>query len=359
VPGTLLLVGVACSAADLSAVDRYVRTEFERVDVPGAAVAVWQDDGIAYAKGFGVRSAATGEPMTADTPVDLASVSKSLTAVAVKELTRQGRIDPAARVTEYLPELGGAFSGIRIRDLMKHTSGLTRRDDFLVPCCGRPGDYDLLTAAGRLAAAKPARKPGAEFAYANSNYVLLAAVVQRVSGQAFPVFMRESVFRPRRMLRTTLDPVEAREWGLAESHERCWRNGVDGAVAFLGWYGSSLVKSTARDMAGYLGWVLGGGGHGWSEPYDGGWFVRRWREAPGNPIVLEHGGNTAGGNTAAIVVPAWRIGAVVLLNAGVNRAAEIARGVLACAAGLGPPRRVTPAKRADCNQNERAARRVR
>jgi CubicO group peptidase (beta-lactamase class C family) len=325
-------------AAEPSAIDTYVRAEIELNDVPGAAVAIWHDNRIIFARGFGVRSAANREPMTADTPVDLASVSKSLTAVAVNHLKRQGNVDVDAQVTKYLPELSGAFNRIRIRHLERHTSGLTRRDDALVPCCGQTGEHDLNIAVTRLAAARPSRPPGAEFAYANSNYVLLAAVVERVSGQAFPLFMLERVFRPLEMLRTTLDPAEARAWGEADPHARFWRRMPTGRSLSLGWYGSSLVKSTARDMARYLGWLLSTAGRSWSEPYDDGWFVRHRPEWPGNPLVLEHGGNTEGGNTAAIVVPAWRMGAVVLLNAGVNRAADMARGVLALSVRLAPPR---------------------
>jgi CubicO group peptidase (beta-lactamase class C family) len=335
-----LLFTNATVGADLSVIDRYIEMEMELNNVPGAAIAVWHKGEIKYAKGFGVRSTATKEAMTADTPVDLASVSKSLTAVAVNQLSRQGKIDLEAPVTKYIPELGSEFTRIRIRHLITHTSGLTRRDDYRVPCCGTAGEYDLEVAAVKLAAAKPSRMSPVEFVYANSNYVLLAAVVQRVSGQSFPVFMREFVFRPLRMFLTTLYPAEARGWGLADPHER----GLEGVQPirspFLGWYGSSLVKSTARDMAGYLGWVLITGTRRNSAPYDSGWFIRRRTEWPGSPTVLEHGGDTLGGNTAAIVVPAWNMAAVVLLNLSAHRAAEIARGVLARAAGFsGPPPR--------------------
>jgi CubicO group peptidase (beta-lactamase class C family) len=331
VVGVVVSAAAGSPAADLTQIDRYIQREMAANGVPGASIAIWRGGRVTYAKGFGVRSSATQEPMTADTPVDLASVSKSLTAVAVEHLRRDGRIDTDAPVTKYLPELGAEFRKIRIRHLVRHTSGLTRRDDLRAPCC----DPEL--AAARLATAKPSRSPAAEFAYANSNYALLAAVVQRVSGQPFPVFMRECVFRTLGMLRTTLDPVEARAWGLADPHERRGDEVHPIGSAALGWYGSSLVKSTARDMATYLGWVLTNARRGSSEPYDAGWFIRRRREWPGNPVVLEHGGNTAGGNTAAILVPSWRTGAVVLLNAGVHRAANIARGVLALSAGIAAP----------------------
>lgn len=331
----------ACVAADLSALDDYIETELQLNGVPGAGVAVWRRGDIVYARGFGVRSRAGKEPMTADTPVDLASVSKSLTALAVTRLSGQGELDIDAPVTKYLPELGSKFRRTSIRHLLRHTSGLTRRDDYRVPCCGQPGEHDLDVAVARLAAAKPSNLSREEFVYANSNYVLLAAVVQRVSGRPFPAFLRDSVFRPLRMVRTTLDAAEAASWKLADPHECRGREIHADPSLFLGWPGSSLVKSTARDMATYLGSVLSAGGHRWSEPYDAGWFVRRRAEWPGNPLVLEHGGDTAGGNTAAVLVPAWNTAAVVLLNLGVHRAVELARGVAAKAAGLPLPR---PAK---------------
>src|SRR5688572_9257166 len=175
-----------------------------------------------------------------DSDVDLASVSKSLTAVAVNHLSRQGKIDFEAPVTKYLSELTDEFTRIRIRHLVTHTSGLTRCDDYLVPCCGTAGEYNLDYATIRLAAAKPSRTSPGEFVYANSNYVLLAAIVQRVSGQSFPVFMRDFVFRPLGMSRTTLDPAEARLWGLADPHERLIEGVQPIRSPFLGWYGSSL-----------------------------------------------------------------------------------------------------------------------
>ena len=61
--------------------------------------------------------------MSADTPVDLASLSKSLTAMAVMELDRRDRLDLDAPVTRYVPELGAAFSRIKLHHLIRHRSG--------------------------------------------------------------------------------------------------------------------------------------------------------------------------------------------------------------------------------------------
>jgi CubicO group peptidase (beta-lactamase class C family) len=89
--------------------------------------------------------------------------------------------------------------------------------------------------------------------------------------------MRDSVFRPLGMSRTTLDPAEALGWGLAEPHERRWGRSQPSPQPFLGWYGASLVKSRARDMARYLGTTLTAP-EPLTEPYDGGWFIRQRAE---------------------------------------------------------------------------------
>ena len=63
-----VLSGTACFAMDSSVIDRYIRAEIERNDIPGASVAISRNGEIIYAAGFGVRSVVTGDPMTADTP---------------------------------------------------------------------------------------------------------------------------------------------------------------------------------------------------------------------------------------------------------------------------------------------------
>jgi hypothetical protein len=177
------------------------------------------------------------------------------------------------------------------------------------------------------------------FVYANSNYVLLAALVERLSGLPFPVYMRTQVFRPLGILRTTLDRTEAVGWGLAEPHERQWGRVLASPSRFFGWYGASLVKSTASDLGRFLAAVLSGreeltpAGMRLDPPYDWGWFITPKAAWLDGSQVLEHTGDIWGGNTAVVMAPERRLGVAVLLNAGVDRAGEIARSVLVRAAG--------------------------
>ncbi|MCS7314755.1 MAG: serine hydrolase domain-containing protein [Bryobacterales bacterium] len=323
--------------------ERYARAEMELNQIPGLAVAILERDRVLL-RAWGVRDLLTGEPMTVDTPVELASVSKPLTAAAVARLIRAGRLDGDRPASEWLAELRGSrLERVTVRSLLRQRSGLRRRHDRTIPCCGRPGDRDLSLAAGRLARARPAGGASPPFAYANSNYVLLAALVERASGMRFQRFMEQEIFLPLGMSRTTADPAQARRWSLAGAHERSWGRVRARAAPEAGWLGASLVKSTARDMALFLEAALAGRVVGIERPetlvppYDAGWFVRR----QGNLLVLEHSGDTWGANAALLLAPERHLGVAVLVNAGVQRALEIARAIAAWRLGgrLPPPRR--------------------
>jgi len=350
--GLVLAQNYPPGAVDLRVIDRYIRAEMELNQVPGLALAIVRGNAIST-KAYGVKSLRSGEPMTPDTPVELASVSKPFTALAVLQLVKAGKLNVELPVVRYLPELstggGSAMENITVRHLLRHTSGFTRRNNFLVPCCGQPGEFDLDLAVRKLRAASFRHAPGTRFAYANSNYVLLAALVERLSGLPFPAYMRTHVFLPLGMPRTTLDRTEALGWGLAEPHERQWGRVRPSPSRFFGWYGASLVKSTASDMGRFLAAVLSRdaevlpAGMWLDPPYDWGWFITPRAEWLDGSLVLEHTGDVWGGNTAALIAPERKLGVAVLLNAGVDRAGEIARGVLARTAGRqGPDPGVSP-----------------
>ncbi|MGC8793785.1 MAG: serine hydrolase domain-containing protein [Bryobacteraceae bacterium] len=342
--GMVVSLHAAVSPAQFEQIDRYVRAEMKLNQIPGLALAlVWC--GRVELHAWGVRSLFTRTPMDVDTPVDLASVSKPLTAVAVARLARAGKLHLDRPVAGWLVELQGTPVGeLPLREFLRHRSGLRRRHDRLVPCCGRPGDGDLSAAARNLGRARPVWA-GRIFGYANANYVLLAAVIERASMQPFAQFMEREVFRRLGMTKTTLDEQRARAWGLAASHERCWGRVRPRTVPQTGWPGASLVKSTARDMAVFLQAALEGRVEGierpqdLAPPYDAGWFVGR----ENGLLVLEHSGDTWGANAAVLLVPAEQLGVAVLINAGIQRALPIARGLARLLLYGAPPAPARPA----------------
>ena len=340
---TVLLVGTCeATAAVGAAIDLYIEAEMELNGIPGASLAIVEDGKVSYLQAYGVRNAASQQAMRAETPVELASVSKAFTALAVLRLEGEGRVDRDSVVTTVLPELDSVtWRDVTLNDLLRHRSGLRRRHDFLVPCCGQAGSLDLEGAPQRLARADLASAPGSTFSYANSNYVLVAAVVQRVSGLPFTDYMQEAIFRPLGMDRATVIDDEAREWGVATPHEWQWGRVRGSPSHFPGWYGSSRVKASAADMGAYMMALLDPRprrvgdpypeGAWWEQlgpDYDLGWAVQTESAWLDGELVLEHTGNLWGADTAVVLAPRRSAGVAVLFNMGTSRAGHVARAIL-------------------------------
>lgn len=178
---------------------------FERSGAPGMVAVVVHGDRIVWAAGFGRDG--HSEPMTARSPVQIASLSKSFTAVVVARLARAEGIDLDQPVAGGRPDLTVADTrhrAIRLRHLLTHTSGLTDAgvhywrtvDDGAASL----DDHVRALPDERLSAA-----PGTTFRYASIDYVLLGAGAEQVSGQPFSALLRETVLTPAGLAQTTPD----------------------------------------------------------------------------------------------------------------------------------------------------------
>jgi CubicO group peptidase (beta-lactamase class C family) len=218
---------------------------------PGAAVLVLRHGRVLLEKGFGLADVDKGKPITPDTNFDLASVSKQFTAFAVMLLADRGKLAFDDDVRKYVPELPAPPGPrpVRVRDLLQHTSGIPTYTGFwevwLV-------DFAKLTnerVIGMIKARKYDFAPGTDYAYSNSNYVLLAEIVRRVSGRRFSEFMRDEVFRPLGMNRTVVVddmPVNVvdRATGYEKDGDRWQKVAKDGPSC-----GDGNVFSNLRDLA--------------------------------------------------------------------------------------------------------------
>ena len=165
-------------------------------DGPGAMVAVARDGHLLFERGFGRADVARRRSFTRKTVFDLASCSKQFTAAAVLQLWDQGRLDPADDVRRYLPELRRSDTRpMRVADLLHMTSGLP---DYTTGM----GNLAPVTNADVLAwtAKQPLRAPiGSRFIYNDTDYALLALLVERTSALSFREYLRRNIFAPARM----------------------------------------------------------------------------------------------------------------------------------------------------------------
>ncbi|MFH9727500.1 serine hydrolase domain-containing protein [Streptomyces sp. NPDC017254] len=199
--------------------DKTIEDVRKQANIPGVVVGLWMPGKGSYVRSTGVADTATGRPMETDGFVRIGSETKTFTVTALLKLVDDGRIgldDPISRYVHGVPK----GDRISLRQLAEMRSGLfpyTSDADFI---------HDLLSDPQRsftprevLAYGfkhKNTFKPGAQFEYSNTNLVLLGLVVEKVTGQRLPDFIRNRVLRPAH-LRHTFFPTDA---AFPEPHPR-------------------------------------------------------------------------------------------------------------------------------------------
>jgi CubicO group peptidase (beta-lactamase class C family) len=175
---------------------------------PGYVLGVVKDGKLLYAKGFGSANLDDGIAITPKTAFHLASLSKQFTASAVALLVLDGRLRLDDPVERYIPEARRYGPRLRIEHLVYMTSGLV---DYTA--VKRPnGDpwfsdsyFDINDALNASLSQPLAFEPGQQWAYRNINFMLLARIVEKISGQSLAAFLKERMFEPLGMTQTLVD----------------------------------------------------------------------------------------------------------------------------------------------------------
>ena len=158
-------------------------------------VAVLYNDTTIYQKAMGFENIKNKKNLCNESAFQLASVSKMFTAVAVLKLKEQNKLSVKDKIDKYFPDF--PYKNITIENLLSHTSGLP---NYLYFYYHLPkADSVILTnqrVLDLLTQYKPAAyfKPGRRFQYNNTNYVLLALLVEKLSGQSFQAFIKQNIF---------------------------------------------------------------------------------------------------------------------------------------------------------------------
>jgi len=167
--------------------------------LPGFSVTVMRGDSVIYAKGMGYSNVANSTAVWSESMFQVGSVTKQFTAAAIMRLAEQGKLSVDDEVTKYIPELPTRGNVVRLRHLMNHTSGLPEYTPLL-PDPYRPLPLDAMI---NLIKDKPMQfAPGAGWAYGNTGFYLLAAVIERVSGKSYGAFLRDELTAPLGLLNT-------------------------------------------------------------------------------------------------------------------------------------------------------------
>ena len=206
---------VGMSSKHLAYLDQIIGEALQRKDFPGAVLLVTRKGRMVYKKAFGESQWLPGpKPMSGDMIFDMASVTKPVaTATSVMILVERGKVRLWDKVKTYVPdfavylqEKGVPGDDARLWHLLTHTSGLPPYTDpkevekkYGNPC----STEDLVKVISQIPKESP---PGKQFTYSCLNYITLAWIVKKVTGQTIAEFAAENIFRPLGMSRTFYNP---------------------------------------------------------------------------------------------------------------------------------------------------------
>ena len=180
-------------------------TQWDNPKSPGGAMGIVRNDSLIYAKGFGMANLENNIPNTTETNFYMASVSKQFTGYCIVLLAKQGKVKLDEDIRIYLPWFPDYEYKITVRNLLNHTSGI--RDDLDLATISGLNRFGMVTQLHALSLIKSQRSlnftPGEQHQYSNSNFVLLAEIVETVSGQSFSSFADSAIFKPLGMNHTS------------------------------------------------------------------------------------------------------------------------------------------------------------
>jgi CubicO group peptidase (beta-lactamase class C family) len=324
-----------------AAIDAYVVAQMQRLNIPGASLAVVEGDRIVHGRGFGRARPGGGAPMT-QTPFFIGSVGKSITALAVMQLVEAGEVELDAPVQRYLPWFRvadpEASARMTVRHLLNQTSGLPmlRGEVALTDFDDRPDAAERQVRA--LATLEIHRPVGSKWEYSNLNYNVLGLIVEVASGRPYAEYIQQHILDPLEMTHTYTDRAAAKRDGLAMGYRLWFGRPVPAGDLPVpaGSLSAGQHISCAEDMAHYLIAHLNGGRYGdvrvlsasgieelhrgvaeyrygsiASGRYGMGWFDQDLEGIK----TYSHGGNVPDFSAFIALVPEQKKGVALLFNA--------------------------------------------
>jgi CubicO group peptidase (beta-lactamase class C family) len=236
-----------------------IEAVLQETRTPGAAIAIVSRDKVEWVAGIGKADVAANKMVTAETLFRIGSISKSFAALAALKLQEEGKLKLSDTVKQWAPDVifsnpWEATDPVRLVHLMEHTAGF---DDLHMRewAHNDPTPVTLKEALAYGEASRVTRwRPGSRMSYCNSGPAVLAAVVEKVSGQRFEDYVQAHFFHPLHMDTASyfLTPeVERRLTGLYHA---------DGVTAYPYWHfcfrASGAMNASAKDMANYVRFYL-------------------------------------------------------------------------------------------------------
>jgi D-alanyl-D-alanine carboxypeptidase len=228
--------------------DRILATSFHP-DAPGIAVLVVQNGTVKLRKGYGLADMELGVPVDPANVFPICSITKQFTTVAILQLVEAGKLKLTDELSKYVPEYPTGEAKITLAQLLSHMSGIPSIEEQ--PEWRKAWREDL-TPSQLLdfTCNKPlVFAPGTNWKYSNTGYILLGRVIEKVSGQSYPDYIRTHLFMPAAMTHSyypegnRLVPLRARGYSRAG---KTWVNAPYFSITQA--YSAGALLATVDDL---------------------------------------------------------------------------------------------------------------
>lgn len=292
---------------------------------PGIALYIENNGKVIYKNGFGLDNT-NGKKLTSTTNFRMASVSKQFTAMCILLLEKDGKVSFDDPISRFFPEIPSTVGNkILLRHLLTHSSGIIDYEGIMNDSqTTQLLDADVLTLLSKQDTTYFV--PGSQFRYSNSAYALLALIIEHISGQPFPHFMKERIFTPLKMKNSLMyeasTPIPNRALGFARDvNKKLYANdqsstsavkGDGGVYTSLNDYSKwthALWKGKLIDLPAILKRLNFSIKQVTGSYYGPGWFYFD----KGQPSLF-HSGSTCGFSTFSINIPGQKTSIVYYSN---------------------------------------------
>jgi CubicO group peptidase (beta-lactamase class C family) len=302
-------------------------TSWNTPDHPGGSILITKNKRIIFSKAYGLASLEYNVPNENNTLFNIGSISKQFTAMGIILLEEQNKLSFDDDIKKYLPELPDFGKTITIDHLLHHTSGLRDIHGLLGLAGWRNKDLETNEDLYRIIKNQTELnfKPGEEFLYCNTGYILLAKIIEMISKSSFNDWMKKNIFDSLGMkntyVETQYDRVVANNATSYYSRKEFKR-----ATEYWGYFGSGNIHSTTKDLNLWLqnfiapkkNWTTAFNkllyttplNNGYKTNYGFGVRIENHLEKK----VIQHGGAIGGFRAIARTYPEKQVNIVILSN---------------------------------------------
>ena len=327
-------------------IEKFIKENMDKGNIPGLFVTVVKDDKTVYEKGFGYSDVEKKERVTSKSLFEIGSNSKAFTALGILKLQKEGLIELNDEVTDYIPWLKVKYKGrevpVTIEQLLHHTSGIPFKTIDNIPVSNDDNAIDETVRT--LIGIELDSEPGEKFQYATINYDVLGLIIEKATGSSYEEYIEENILKPMGLNNTYLYRDEDVSENMAKGYKiEFLKPALYDAPTYRGNKPAGYIMSNGEDMGKWLKIQMG--------TYNSSRFDRELIEESHNPNrkvppledgssyacgwyvyqkgggEISHGGNNPNYSSFILLRPEDKTGIAVLGNTNSEYVGYIARGI--------------------------------